>query len=72
MTVVQSYLVREAPFVLVEDKRVALHPVQPVRNAARRRRPAKERAMPVPATGLNPADVALDAVLGRKPQEPER
>ena len=56
------------PCVELGDKRLSLHPVDPVRNAHRHRQPAP---VPAPKTSgaFNPADVLLDHATGRRREE---
>lgn len=70
VVVARSHLRPDEPYVLHEGRRLALHPVDPVANSRRRRRPPKKPPVPASPPGsrppaLNPAEVALDAMLRR-------
>lgn len=52
-----------APWIEHGDKRLVLHPVDPVRNARRRR---KEQATPSDSVVFDPAGALLDRALGRR------
>lgn len=57
----------EAPWVEHEDKTLALHPVDPRKNA-RQRRPRKTAARGIDAVPFDPPGALLDRALGRKPK----
>jgi hypothetical protein len=58
----------QAPCVKLGDKRLGLHPVNPVRNAHRHRQPVPEPA-PKTSGAFNPANVLLDHATGRRHKE---
>ena len=58
-----------APWVEHEGKRLPLHPVDPVRNARRKR--ARRPAPPQRTTPFDPPGALLDRAVGRKPRDPE-
>jgi hypothetical protein len=58
----------EPPFILHENRRYALHPVDPVRNAKRLRHGAHNLDRPHPArVPFDPPTATLDHALGRAP-----
>jgi hypothetical protein len=58
----------ELPWVEFEGRRLAVHPVDPVKNARRRRRaPNPEATLPHPA--FDPPKALLDKTLGRRGQK---
>ena len=61
------------PWLELDGKRLAIHPVDPVRNARRRRpprRPGKSTAGQ-PKVAFSPSDALLDRAVGRKPHSRE-
>ena len=54
-----------APYVLFEDQRYELHPVDPKKNARRSRQPAEEQTHRV---DFDPAKTLVDQAVGRTPQ----
>lgn len=72
VTIERSELAPEKAWIVFEDKRYALHPVDPVRNRSRRRRkPGKTPVLPTPphVARLNPAEVTLRSMLGTDTEE---
>ncbi len=65
VTLVRSYLAPDEPHLLFEDRRIPLHLADPQKNARRRRKAPKKREVTSPTVHFRPADVALDAMLGR-------
>lgn len=57
----------ESPWVEHEGKRLALHPVDPVANARRRRPLRRDRPVPSASVPFDPAGALLDRAAGRKP-----
>lgn len=58
---------REAPWVLHEEERLALTPVNPIANGKGKRRTHKA-ARGIDAVPFNPADALLDKAMGRAPK----
>ncbi len=70
VTLVRSYLAPDEPHVELEGRPFPLVLCDPEKNAQRRRRkPTKKRVIEQPKTDFRPADVAVDAMLGRKTEE---
>ena len=61
------------PWLELRGKRLAIHPVDPVRNAHRRRPPRRGDEPPAdqPTVPFSPPDVLLDRAVGRKPHSSE-
>ncbi len=57
----------EPPWIEHEGKRLALHSVDPVANARRRRPPRRDRPVPSASVSFDPAGALLDKAAGRKP-----
>jgi transposase InsO family protein len=66
---VRSFLAPDEPHVEFEGHRFSLRTCDPEKNARRHRKPPKRRTLETPKTDFRPADVALDAMLGRDNQE---
>ena len=67
VTIARSMLDRtEPPWVEHEGKKLALHPVDPVKNARRRRQPKPPR--PSASVPFDPPGVLLDRAVGRPPR----
>lgn len=66
---VYSLLGSMEPYVLLEEKRYILTPVDPYANARRRRRPPKQPELPFCETGFAPTETALMNMLKGKSQE---
>jgi transposase InsO family protein len=71
VALVRSHLMREHMVVRFEDKTFPVHLADPHKNAARRRKPSKKPVVSSAASDFNPADVALDTMLGRTRQSKE-
>ena len=65
VTLVRSHLALDEPHILFESRRFSLHRADPAKNARRHRKPPKKREVTSPTRNFRPADVALDAMLGR-------
>ena len=69
VTLVRSYLCPDDPHILFESRRFSLHRADPIKNARRHRKPPKKREVTSPTQNFRPADVALDAMVGRVPDK---
>jgi putative transposase len=69
VTLVRSSLNMGRLHVEFEGRRFPLGECEPLRNANRRRKPSKKRCIQAPSTDFRPADVALDAMMGRDSKE---
>jgi putative transposase len=56
----------EAPWVEFEGRRIEVHPVDPVKNARRRRRRLRDGDAAPPHSAFNPPKALLDKALGRR------
>ncbi len=66
VVVERSSLAPDELWVLYEDRRIPIHPVDPDKNARRRRKPARKKpVLPAgpPSAVPNPADIELDHLL---------
>ncbi len=63
---VRSPLAPNEPYLLFENRRYALSPCDPQRNATRRRKPARRPKERRATVDFRPADVPLDHMLGNK------
>ena len=64
VSLVRSYLAADEPHLVFEGRRHSLHLADPAKNARRRRKAPKKRAVTDPTIHFRPADVALDDMLG--------
>jgi putative transposase len=68
VTVAYALVGDDPPWVEHDGKRFELHPVDPIANAGRRRRPAPP---PAPTVPFDPAGVLLDRAAGKPPRHQE-
>lgn len=72
VTLVRSLLAPTDPYLLFENRRYALSPCDPQRNATRRRKPARRPKERRATVDFRPADVPLDHMLGNKPNKDDQ
>jgi putative transposase len=65
VALVRSHLMREHMVLRFEGRQYPVHLADPHKNASRRRKPSKKPVVASRANDFNPANIALDTMLGR-------